>query len=109
MAQAGHDNHGWPLEQELAPEERARLHQELREYSDRAYPEPQRMQQRREEMRQRMRERLRRADEDHDGGISQREAGRHMPRLERRFDRLDLNRDGIISQEELDRARRRGR
>lgn len=93
------------LDQDMAPEERARLQSELHDYSDQAYPDQQRLRERREEMRQRLHRKLQQADEDQSGGISRAEAGRHLPRLQRHFERIDENGDGVISRDELRAAR----
>lgn len=97
------------LDQDMAPEERARLQRELHDYSDQAYPDQRRLRERREEMRQRLHQKLQQADEDQNGGISRAEAGRHLPRLQRHFDRIDSNGDGVISNDELRAARERRR
>jgi EF hand len=44
-----------------------------------------------------------RADTDHDGRLSRKEA-EHFPMLSQRFDTIDTNRDSFISREEFDRA-----
>lgn len=104
LALAQHDGSGRQLEQRLAPEERARLHRELHDYSDRAYPDRQRLQLRREQMHERQQRRL-----ESNGGLTRDEARRHAPWLERRFEEIDRDGDGLISEEEVRAARRRER
>ncbi len=103
-AQAEREGNGRPLEQRLAPEERAHLYRELHDYADRAYPDRQHLQLHREQMHERQRQRL-----ESQGGLTRDEARRYAPWLERRFGHIDRNGDGIISEDELREARQRER
>jgi hypothetical protein len=96
LAQAEHTGSGPQFEQSMAPEERARLQRELNEYSDRAYPDRQRIEARRQQMRERQHRRI-----ESRGGITRNEARQQAPWLERNFERIDRNLDGIVSEDEL--------
>lgn len=95
------------LEERLSPEARRRLRDELNDYSRKAYPDREQLEERRRLMHDRMQERLNSADKNGVGSISRSEAQLRMPRLARQFDQIDTNGDGVITREEMQAARDR--
>lgn len=85
------------LEQHLEPDERERIHHELDDYSSKAYPDNERL----EERRQKMRDRMKQADVDANGMITREEAEQRMPGLAQHFDEVDLDSDGSVDRAEL--------
>jgi hypothetical protein len=85
------------LEQHLEADERKRIHHELDDYSSKAYPDREQM----EERRQKMRDRLKQVDMDDNGVITREEAEQRMPGLAQRFDEVDTDSDGSVDYAEI--------
>lgn len=85
------------LEQHLEADERERIHHELDDYSSKAYPDSEQL----EERRQKMRDRLKQVDVDDNGVITREEAEQRMPGLAQRFDEVDVDSDGSVDRTEI--------
>ena len=85
------------LEQSIGSDERERMHRELDDYSNKAYPDQERV----EGRRQKMRDRMKQLDQNGDGLISREEAEQRMPSLAKHFEEVDTDNDGTISPEEI--------
>jgi hypothetical protein len=96
----GQGNVGQGLEQQVSPDERERMHKDLDDYANKAYPDSGRM----EERRHKLRDRFTQADLNEDGLISREEAEQKLPGLASHFDEIDTDNDGTISREELQAA-----
>lgn len=88
------------LEESIGSDERERMHRELDGYSNKAYPDRERV----EERRQKMRGNMKQLDQNGDGLISREEAEQRMPGLARHFDEVDTDNDGTLSHEEIETA-----
>lgn len=88
------------LEQQVSPDERERMHKDLDEYANKAYPDSGRM----EERRHKLRDRFTQADLNEDNVISREEAEQKLPGLASHFDEIDTDNDGTISRDELQAA-----
>ncbi|MFM9912333.1 MAG: hypothetical protein ACKVN9_02220 [Methylophilaceae bacterium] len=86
------------LEESIGSDERERMHRELDDYSNKAYPDRERV----EERRQKMRGNMKQLDQNGDGLISREEAEQRMPGLARHFDDVDTDNDGTLSREEIE-------
>jgi len=88
------------LEDSIGSDERERMHRELDDYSNKAYPDRDRV----EERRQKMRGNMKQLDQNGDGLISREEAEQRMPGLAKHFDDVDTDGDGTLSREEIQAA-----
>jgi len=88
------------LEDSIGSDERERMHRELDDYSNKAYPDRDRV----EERRQKMRGNMKQLDQNGDGLISREEAEQRMPGLAKHFDDVDTDSDGTLSREEIQAA-----